>query len=272
MPTSRNLPNFEKPPVAEVVCGIQFKELRSLLAPHLGLLWERFKPEYPKCQEAPPLAQTLERFNDQPSPSIDAGFTDKPPLPRVWFLQTQGNGLIQVQRNRFLHNWRKIHPDDEYPHYDTVIEMFCERLSTFTDFINETSLGTINPLQYELTYVNHILDGEGWNSFRELGKVLPDFDWRNDAKRFLPQSQDLNWRTSFDLPEREGRLHVAARSAKRREDNLPILLFELTVRGMPRDSSRDAMWKWFDLAHEWIVCGFADLTSDYMHTNIWRRK
>ena len=31
------------------------------------------------------------------------------------------------------------------------------------------------------------------------------------------------------------------------------------------------MWNWFDLAHEWIVRGFADLTTEKIQQNIWRR-
>lgn len=51
----------------------------------------------------------------------------------------------------------------------------------------------------------------------------------------------------------------------------PIILFELTARGMPKDTSLDAMWEWFDLAHVWIVKGFADLTSTDVRKNIWKQ-
>lgn len=272
MRTSQDLPDFEKPPVIEVVCGIQFKELRSLLAPHLGLLWEKFKAEYPGCQEVPPLAGTFERFDEGASSKADIQLSENPPLPRIWFIHTQGNGIVQVQRNRFLHNWKKIRIEDEYPRYGAVISMFRERLATFEDFVEENALGTIEPLQYEMTYMNHIPQGEGWDSMGELGTIFPDFTWRNEKDRFLPQTESISWRTSFALPKRTGRLHVTIRNVQRREDNLPLLLYELTVRGMPADTSRDAMWKWFDLAREWIVRGFEDLTGTDIQTKTWRKK
>lgn len=36
-------PDFENPPVVEVVCGIQFEYLSQLITPHFGLLWEMYK-------------------------------------------------------------------------------------------------------------------------------------------------------------------------------------------------------------------------------------
>ncbi len=270
MATYRVFPDFEKPPVTEVVCGIQFKELSLLFAPHLGLLWEKFKTEYPGCQEIPPLVPTIERFDKGPSTQLD--FTDKPPLPRIWFTHTEGNRIVQVQRDRLLHNWKKIRAEDEYPRYGTVIGLFRKHLSSFEAFVKEAALGSIEPVQYEMTYVNFIPQGEGWNSLGELGKVFPDFAWQNEVERFLPQAEAVNWHTSFVLPERVGRLHATVRNAARVEDNVPVIRFELTARGMPPEPSKDAMWRWFDLAHEWIVRGFADLTGDAMHTNVWRKK
>jgi len=264
------LPNFEKPPVTEVVCGIQFKALKSLLAPHLGLLWEKFKAEYPTCREVPPLAPAIEVIEETPRAQLE--FTDRPPLPRIWFLHSEGNGVVQVQRDRFLHNWKKVRPVDEYPRYGTVIDQFRRHLSTFEAFIREAGLGSIEPLQYEMTYVNIIPQGEGWGSLDDLGTVFPDFAWRNEPERFLLQPESVNWRTSFVFPEKVGRLHATVRSATRVEDDVPVIRFELTARGMPQEPSKDAMWKWFDLGREWIVCGFADLTGKEIQTNVWRKK
>ncbi len=117
---SKSLPDYERPPVIEVVCGILFKSIDKLLAPHLGLLWEKYKTEYPVCREVPPLAPVIERFEE--APRIDLQLADVPPLPRIWFVDEKENGIIQVQRDRFLHNWKKVLPEDEYPRYPQVIE------------------------------------------------------------------------------------------------------------------------------------------------------
>ena len=270
MSMSKQLPKFERPPVIEVVCGIMFKGFDGLLAPHFGVLWEKFKQSgYAKCQEVAPLAPVLEPLDE--APQVQLEFTDTPPLPRIWFLRDDENGIVQIQRDRFLHNWKKVRPEDEYPHYDKVITMFRDRLGSFETFIQDMELGQVQPRQYEMTYVNHIPQNEGWQAIRELGKVFPDVAWRTKDGRFLPSPEALNLRMSFLLPDRFGRLHATIRTALRRQDNHPMLLLEMTGRGMPKDSSREAMWGWFDVAHEWIVRGFADLTGETMHSNVWRR-
>lgn len=270
MSPSTPLPKFECPPVIEVVCGVLFTPIEGLLAPHLGQLWDKFRPsEYTECQEVAPLAPVMEQFDD--AKQIQFEFTDTPPLPRIWFVRPDENGLVQVQRDRFLHNWKKVRDEDEYPHYDSVISMFCDRLASFEAFLKDANLGPINPRQYEMTYVNHLPQGRGWSELNELGKVFPDVSWRTKNGRFLPAPEALNLRMSFVLPDHSGRLHATIRTAARRQDNLPMLLLEMTARGMPKEPTHEAMLRWFDLAHEWIVRGFTDLTGEIMHKQVWKR-
>ena len=263
-----DLPSFENPPVIEVVCGVQFASLAKLYIPHFGELWKRF-PDYTDCSEAPTLLPTIERF-DVPS-SLDVQGLAEIPLPRVWFTQRDENGLIQVQRDRFLHNWRKVRPTDEYPRYGRVKKLFQEHLSTFEKFLSDLNIGTLVPRQYEMTYVNHILKGEGWEDLADLGRVFPDFLWNLRDDRFLNVPDGHNYRVNFLFPDKTSRLYATIRSAERRPDKHPLLLFELTVRGLPVDASREAMWKWFDVAREWIVRGFADLSGEEIQQKVWRR-
>lgn len=264
------LPDFDRPPVGEVVCGVQFVPIRAFTMPFMGLLWGKFKATYPKSQEAPPLLPIIEKFDE--SSSEEFPFGDGLPPPRVWFETNDGNGLIQVQRDRFLHNWKKEKDSDIYPHYDHVIANFRDCLVTFEGFLEEHKLEKIQPTQYELTYTNHIFKGEGWETVDELENIFQDFYRRKGEKRFLPSPEAINWQTSFILPERAGRLRVSIRTGKRKTDGVPAILLELTARGMSSDPSRSSMWSWFDMAHEWIVCGFADLTAESIQKNVWRRK
>lgn len=263
------LPDYKTPPVIEVVCGILFEELKSLHAVHLGDLWRRLKPDYGHSREVAPLAPAVEVFG-KPT-KVQVQVTDIPPLPRTWLLTPNENGIVQVQRDRFLHNWKKVRPDDEYPRYSQVIRMFRDRLKVFEEFVAENELGPIEPLQYEMTYVNHIPEGDGWSTLGEVGSVFSDFVRRSDTLRFLPEPDRLNWRTSFPLGGERGRLHAVIRHARRTSDDQPILLFELTARGMAEDASAGSMWSWFDLAHEWIVRGFTDLTSEGVRKDVWRQ-
>jgi uncharacterized protein (TIGR04255 family) len=263
------LPSYVSPPVVEVVCGILFTELASLQAVQLGSFWDKLKPDYPQSREVAPLAPVLEAFAEPPS--LQLHFTDVPPLARTWFLTPRESGIVQVQRDRFLHNWKKVDAEDEYPRYSNVIKKYKKRLESFDQFLAETGLGPIEPLQYEMTYVNHIPQGHGWNHLEDAGNVFPDFVRRSNSNRFLPEPDQVNWRTSFPLPGEQGRLHAVIRHVQRPTDNKPMLLFELTARGIPKDRSRDAAWTWFDLAHEWIVRGFTDLTDEEIRKNVWRQ-
>jgi len=270
--TSPNLPEYDNPPLNEVVCGILFQRLDELLNPFLGILWEKYKPEYAHCQEVAPILPIIESF-DRPAQTkhqfIDV---DAPLLPRTWFVHVGGNGVIQIQRDRFHHNWRKVQPDDEYPRYQPVISMFRSHLMTFTQFVEDQKLGVVTPLQYELTYINHIAQGEGWETLGDIGNLFPSLSLQAGKDRFLSFPESINWQASFILPDRAGRLHTKLQSAIRRDDGRPLLVFELTARGIGNYTALGTMWDWFDLAHQWVVQGFTDLTAPQVQQDIWRRR
>lgn len=261
--------DFENPPVIEVVCGIQFEPVENLLVPHFGALWEKFKPDYSRCREVVPLEPVVERFGESPQPAMR--LLDVPPLPRIWFLSEDEARIIQVQRDRFLHNWKKVRAEDQYPRYRTVVETFRSHLRDFQSFLKEANLGEISPFQYEMTYVNIIPGGEGWQEIGDVGQVFPDFNWRTNNERFLAAPEKLLWIATFLLPDNKGRLHTRIGTAERQEDGHPAIKFELTIRGIPDDKSEDEMQAWFDMANEWIVRGFVDLTSSQIQENVWRR-
>jgi len=263
-----DLPDYEKPPVNEVVCGIQFKTLDGFRIPHFGLFWETCKTEFPTCQEVAPLIPIIERFGVD---EVDVQPPGEFPLPRVWFVNGNDTGIIQVQRDRFLHNWKKGRPTDEYPRYPVVIERFKQHLQSFESFLVQHDLGKIEPTQYEMSYVNHISEGEGWSTLADLSQLFRDYCWHTEG-RFLPNIEHVNLRKTFALPDRKGRMHVSIRDGKRRDDDRPVILFEFTIRGFPDNASHEAMWAWFDLAREWIVRGFTDLTTDAVQKNVWRRR
>ena len=270
MTNPANLPRFESPPAIELVCGILFEDLNRLIAPHTGLLWEQFRSKFPNVKQLMRLAPRIEVFDPvfNPVPQLENEF---PFHPRVWFETEDGTALIQVQRDRFIYNWKRVRREDVYPHYENVIAQFKNCLTRFEEFLSNNELGEIKPLQYELTYVNHIPQGQGWNRPNDVAMVFPDLSWRNSEKRFLKELEGLNVQMSFRLPNKQGRLHASFRHGIRQPDQ-PILLLDLTCRGIGQDRSRAEMWNWFNLAHEWIVCAFEDLTSAQIQKSIWGRK
>ncbi|ELS34833.1 MULTISPECIES: TIGR04255 family protein [Pseudanabaena] len=261
--------HFKKPPVVEVACGIVFNELKGLLVPHFGLLWEEFKSEYPICQEQPELEVKIETFSES---EIVTGFefSDTPPLPRIWFLRNQKDRIIQIQRNRFLHNWRKVSPDDEYPMFDTVVQIFKQHLHTFKEFLAREKLGEIQPLQYEIVYVNIISTGIGDRKLTDIGQIFPDITWRKNQDRFLLNPEFINWNATFLLPDNQGRVHVNIKTLKGIDNQEPKFLMDITVRGIDSNqTSLDKSLDWFNLAHDWVVQSFVDLTNIDMQNLVW---
>ncbi len=266
---TRQLLSYDQPPVSEVICSVLFDPIEALLTPHIGLLWQRFQPDYPFCHEVPPVEPTIEVFNHQVAePRLE--LTDIPPLPRVWFISSDETKVVQIQRDRLIHNWRKLSSDSEYPRYKNIIKGFQEHLGTLTSFLQEAELGEIQILQYDLSYVNQIPQGEAWETLEDIGKIFPDFKWQTNPSRFLSKPEKIDWDLTFDLPDEIGRLHISIRNVIFK--NHPTLLFELTVRGIGSYNSRGSLETWFDIAHKYLVQGFADLTDEKIQTDIWKRK
>lgn len=261
---------FTRPPVVEVVCGVLFRDLPGLRVPHFGQFWTRVRADFPQPEERPPLAPLVESF-DRPlatlMPSQMEWVVDVP-IPRVWLLGDGGRRLLQLQRDRFLYNWKSTADDVGYPSYDLIIVEFEKWFAEFTSFVREEGIGDLEVRQFELTYVNHITKANGLDEVGEVGVFIDHLRAKTPKNRFLPQPANINWRTAYDLPERQGRLHLAAYSAFADQDR--ILRFDVIARGMSRDQGDSARRNWFALAHEWITQGFADVTSPKLH-KIWGR-
>jgi uncharacterized protein (TIGR04255 family) len=265
------LPDYERPPVIEVVCGITFKPLEQLLAPYFGVYWEKIKEQYSFCVEKGPLPPVIE--GPLRRKSFEVEVFDVPPIPRIWFINQDSNELIQLQRDRFLHNWRKKDDESKYPKYKSVISEFESQLGTFSSFVSENNLGKIEPLQYELTYVNHIPQGECWSSAADLGQLVVAANDRVCNGKFLQEVEGFDLTATFALPNECGRLYVNLQTAVRAEDQEKKLLqLNLTARGIGEFQRISEMRAWFDIAHESIVRGFADLTTERAQNEIWRRK
>lgn len=269
MSDSSLLPEYEKPPLTEVVCGITFKSLDRLTASHIGILWGEYQPDYPKVEEYPPLASPIEIFQGQEMrPEIE--FSNVPPLPREMFISVDGDFVIQVQRDRYIFNWRRFSESGIYPRYPSIIDKFE---SNYAVFRNLMAKGHIEPelIQYELTYNNHIVQGDLWEEPGDLGNIFNFANVSIDGA-ILSKPEHVNWRTTFLLPDNAGRLHATIRTnSVRRSDNKPVIMFELTVRGMAKDVNEKSRRKWFDVAREWIVRGFTDLTTNKSQQDLWRR-
>jgi len=260
--SDRTFVTYKKPPVNEVVCGIRFQQPEELAIPHVGMLWDKFRKDYPRIQHSIPIATAPDQF---PLDKI-TGF----PLPRVWFINEQDNQLVQFQFDRLYYNWR--YRNDVYPRYLSVIKNFESTLDTFEIFLKEFNLGVLTPVECDLTYINHIEKGAGWNSIAVVSKIFKDFTWQHNKFRFLPNPVGIFWEVRYPLPDKKGHLIAKLRQATRADDKTPLLILEMITRGSGESMEREDLRKWFDVAHEWIVCGFADITTEEVQTKVWERE
>jgi len=254
----KSFPDYKNPPVIEVVCGISFEKLEKFKGHHIGLIWQKVQDEFPNVENAI-------RLEIDPSVIDLANY-----FPRIWFVSRGQNKLIQIQDDKYYFNWRRIQEDETYPHYDIIIKMFKNYLSLFEKFIKEESIGVIKPLKCELSYINHIPKGEGWESLSEINNVFRDLLW-NGGNRFLPPPVSLSGQAIFSLPDKKGNLSLVLQQAKSKTDQNPIFVLRNTASGLGEDKSMESVWEWFEVAHEWIVCGFSDLTGEKTQKDIWRR-
>ncbi len=270
---------YPTPPVVEVVCGIQFNTLQKLLTPHLGSLWELYQKEgYTECEEHPPLPRRIEPLHRAPLPHITLNKETAPPFPRIWFLHETSDKIIQIQRDRFIFNWRAFKPGSQYPGLDSIVNDFEKHFRCFEDFMMMQG-ERIKQIQYELSYLDHIPRGEEWENLGDLGLILNRLIAKGRKEHFLDRAESVNWRTSFQLSA-DARLSVAIRN-RILPQKKEVLQIEWTARGplaRPSTSTKEnsAMLppsrEWFKLAREHIRQKFMSLFNEDVQTKMWGKK
>ena len=263
------LPSFKRPPVTEVAIAVQFGEIRSLTGPHMGLLWQRYREAFPKIEVHPALDPCFERSGPAPGAGLTVKF-ETVPTPRAWFIGSNGAHLIQIQPDRFVFNWRRIQGED-YPRYPKVRASFQKNFDIFQNFLANEQLGEPKLNQWELTYVNRIPAGAGWRRHGELALVVPLLAGSMKGA-FLPEPEDIALRVRYPISDRAGgasRLYVVANPGFG-DTGEPVLGLTLTARGGLGQGAAGSLVSRLDVGREWIVRGFAELTSKTMHRH-WER-
>ncbi len=270
------LPDFANPPVVEVALSVQFEPLSGIRTPQLGLLWNEFRAEFPNVEEHAPLDPAIERFGTAKPHNLGVRLEmmSKPPLPRCWFLNEAGTELIQVQQDRFIHNWRKAGEGDEYPRYEHVSDKIKKELTTFDRFLRREKIGELIPNQCEITYVNHIGTTSEWQTHGQLDEIITLFGARY-SEPFLPTPEDAQVKVRYVIPGENGqplgRLHISVQPGYRKSNHEPMMIMTLTARGRAQNDGIDSVLRFFDTGREWIVRGFAAVTTPKMH-KAWGRR
>jgi len=275
--TSRpaDLVDFDSPPVTEVVLGVQFNSLERFLSPHLGVVWTEFKQEFPIIEEHPSLPPAFETFGPPAAfmiPAVNFQIMTRPDMLRVHFLNQQKTELLQVQRDRFLHNWRKVGSGDDYPRFERMIETFKTGFQKFISVIDREKLGPVAPNQCEVSYFNQILIPEGQTIWSQFNLTFPDRAG-NATIDGLGAPEDARFALRYSILTNGspvGRVTIVAEPALR-ADGTTIIQFTLAARGRPATPDVSGVLDFLKNGRVLLNRAFKQLTSAEMQKR-WGKK
>jgi uncharacterized protein (TIGR04255 family) len=261
--------DYNKPPVIETVLSIQFAPIPELSVLLIGLYWSKIRDEYPIAEPKPVLGQQMEQFGKiRRSRELGLEILTEPSV-RYWFTHADRNQLIQIQKDRFIYNWKKASESESYPRYERIKERCLFEWNRFLAFLEKEGVPKPEANQCEVTYVNHIDYEQGWKSFGELSKVISPWSG-NYSGSFLRVPEAVVINVSYVLHDNQGRLYIAMQPVIRARDAKEVLQLSLTARGGPSSTKTEDVFRWFDLGREWVVEGFTDFATQAFHQR-WER-
>ncbi len=255
--------DYPHAPVVEVVLSVQFEKLLDLDSPRIGLYWSSVRGRFPFAEQHPPQPPIQEIFAPPESAprALRIELTDAVPTPRFWLLNQDRSQLIQIQDDRFSHNWRKkVSP---YPHYETVRDAFTDELVAFDGFLRDQGIGPLVPNQCEVTYINHVSIPPG-RTTADIGDLLTTWSGRfNGEPQALPEDAFVHLRLRItgadDAPL--GRVHVDLQPAFSHDVLRPIWVLSLTARGRPFSQDIPGAIAFLNLGREHVLRTFVGVTS-----------
>lgn len=261
--SSIKLPKYDNPPVIEVACGLIFHKIEKFKIPHLGQFWNEIKDDFPHCDHATPLVE----INNENVDSV-TGL----PLPRVWFISEGRDQLIQIQNGRFHFNWRKINESETYLSFENINNLFKGLSDKFSRFLDNQKLHPFDIYQCELVYINHVPIKEDWKTLNDLNKVFPGIFLNLYRDTPLSKLANLSASCTIPLPDNMGHLSVKFQKALRKTNSIPIILIEISARGIGEDKTDLGLKNWFNRAHESIVGTFSEITTLEIQKELWGRQ
>jgi uncharacterized protein (TIGR04255 family) len=268
-----HLADFTNPPVVEVVLSIQFEPISGLISTDLGDVRTLYREAFPRVEEHEPLTPAFEVFGTRPAlPEIRfEALSPQHLLPRLWFVAEDGSQLIQFQRDRLIHNWRKPRETNQaYPRYENIKPRFLDEIALLQQFMDRAGHGALQINQVEITYINHIQPPDLADAPSSAPEVVFNF-WQAIS---MPRIEDVAFTIRSvieDEGKKVGRVSVQCKPVITMADGRQVMRLELTARGKPRDSSRMAAGAFLDLGRDAIVTTFKAITTPKMH-EIWGLK
>jgi uncharacterized protein (TIGR04255 family) len=266
---NRTLPEYQKPPLQEVALSVQLEPLSGFDLTHYGKLHSVYSDGFPLIETHPSLDPVIERFGTKkrPSPPTFQMMTGAE-FPRIWFLNEQRTELVQIQRDRFTKNWRKVEGSESYPRYEDYIRPNFERdYKKFLRFTEDNALSDVKPIQCDVTYVNHILPNSKFSQNDDTLASVISFFGVSSADAFLNPLEGFSFSASQIIKTNDtpiARLVVNINTGLT-NDGDSMLRLNLTVRGPVAGADLESVLNFMDMGRETIVNSFDRITSSEMH-------
>lgn len=256
-------PGFTKPPLDEVVMGVQFEDVPGYRSIDAMQVSELFQSEYPKVEERQTLLPQFEVFHGAGAPPGKAPTSGKsPPGCRLWLVSEDGARILQFQPDRFIANWRLGREGPPYPGFQTVMDGFMANLRKLAGHLKDGFDHPISINQVEITYLN-LLPVESFSEVRE---------WVRPWNGGFPNVGSLHLAFNEQVDDGDGRpfarLHHDLQSVY-----LPggkAFRLGLAYRGKPARDDIDAALGFMRDGRKMIVSRFCQITTDQAH-HAWRK-
>lgn len=259
-----DLPDFENPPAVETLLGFYYAPLGGWTTPNFGLFWQEIRKEYPRVEVQPSVTEQGLRLELQ-TQKARLQITGEVPV-RWRYFHKSGETLIQIQSDTFIQNWRKS-KERPYLHYRDLRPSFERMWDRYLKFLRENQVRAPIVRECEVTYVNYIDKGTGWNNLKELAEVISPWSGESSGA-FLPTPEVVSMDVAFPIKPKSGRLRVILEPGIR--EGKQTLQLTLTARCKPDSSNSADLLTALDVGREWVVRGFADITTSKMHA-LWRK-
>lgn len=260
------LPGYNKPPLDEVVLGVQFAPISGYKSVHSSMVWELFKEDFPKVQELPLTESQFETFggmNIQPNFQFQVG---GPPVgSRLWFLTADDSHILQFQPDRIVTNWRKAKSVQDYPRFEGIASSFKSNLQTLVDFVRSFFDYDVDINQAEVVYVN-IIPVE---HFSEMGEWFSIWCCDNlDVESFSSSFTEV---ILDESNKPYARLKYEISSVFSNDGSVKAFRLSLTFKGKPVENDIESAMKFIATGRETIVSRFDQITTDKAH-KIWEKQ
>jgi len=267
---ANELPSFRNPPLIETAVSVLFKPIPSLSNAQLSLIWnDKFRTDFPKTLDAEPITAQAESFSPNPLPMARLPkfrFATGESASRLQMVAEDDQEMIQIQNGRLVYNWRRM-SDGKYPRWENLQPRFLTAWNKFLEFVNEQKLGTINPIHWEVVYVNHLEKGSVWNEMSDLGSILPSIIGSGVPGNIgRADSISSNW--NLLLPKNHGRLYLELSHGciSADDDSQELMILKLTARGnLDSDCTTDQVIENISIGRSSIVNLFTEVTSPDAH-------